>query len=250
MDDGWNKCFRMVPMAMHSTLLSQAHHKAFRIRNGDTSLQDIDPSIVFGHSAGAITAAFMAAELKRVKTLVLISPAPMPGMLIPHHLQLKMLRHPEYLWQAMFGQDFEISYADTAKLMLNCMDAEEQFKTTRHLTKWSGKIVRDMLFSQLNWSALKQLRQKLQGTRVVVVGGEHDNMIHPYFSHIVSEKLGGHYYELAGAQHLMMLGKYSSHHLYMIERLAGDVIGVKDFNRVTSGLRHGHPHLLPLTPLT
>ncbi len=175
----------------------------------------LEPDILFGHSTGAVLALSLARFLPSVQKLVLLAPAPMPGMIIPAYLQARMLLNPlQYLLPSLLGKEFSLTRADTCGLMLNMMKSWDQNESLPFCGKpWSGAIVREMMLSpfssSFDWAGL-------EGKEIHVISGGANKMIQPWFAKKVGQHIADqagvtvHYREIPNADHTLMCGDNAS----------------------------------------
>ncbi len=204
LEEGCRTAFRFLNMPSSTKMEYRLMKQYLRL------LREKKPSTVFGHSSGAVTAVTLARFLPSVKKLVLLAPAPMPGMPIPWYLQKRMLQSPlVYLLPTLLGKSFLLSKQDINGLMINTMDPMNASLTLPYCNKeWLGSVVREMAISPIRYFDWRGL----ENVEIHVICGSEDRMIMPSFArkvgNLITEKVGHQVLieEIPGADHMLMCG--------------------------------------------
>ncbi len=186
----------------------------------------INSEVVCGHSAGATKALHFAIQNPSVKTVILLCPAPLPGMRIPMYLQLRITRKAfKYLPPILREKEFMLDDHDTRDLMLNELPGGTILHLAKTMGPWQGSVVREMMVSGFkgllrrnrpNW------RKLLQGKNIIVLAADKDRMIRPEFARKVAQTLSADHFDwIHGSGHMCMFQNQSKDLLAKILDLAG-----------------------------
>ena len=104
-----------------------------------------------GHSAGCytISEAIKCGLCPNVKKIVMLNPAPMPGIKFsPKDLVFWLLSKPAYLWAMITGKNIKLSRGDTKKLLSLTDEQVDELIKGDSLVADSGVFVRHIVMNQ------------------------------------------------------------------------------------------------------
>lgn len=131
-----------------------------------------------GHSAGCyvIAAAIESGLCRSVSKIVMLNPAPMPGIKFsPKDLVFWLLAKPRYLWKMITGKDIQLSRGDTKRLLSLTEEQVDELTEGNSLVADSGVFMRHMAMNQFTkpWDEITVPK----GTVLTVVSAVDDRMV-------------------------------------------------------------------------
>lgn len=147
------------------------------------TLAQIGPSVLIGHSLGALIAMKMAAgNPELIRGTIFLTSAPPKGVRIPLRLRIRLLRLP-YIKALLSGCQFELSESDRDRLLFSNVLRRSRHEFGKLLRPESGVVMREVCLKRVpvEWSRITCPR--------IVVGGSYDRLTPIEMQRQIAEKL-------------------------------------------------------------